>query len=1145
MDDDDDLGGGGNGRYSSFMDDDERDGFNGFGANVEDAQSTHSGIHHHLLSNTSDQTSDSSAIDTMAVQSIRPSSAANANNLPHAAESEESMSQSSHRGGNGLLGQIDRLTIFRGGTTNNQSNGRQPQQHQHPGAPSISALRNNRPVSHLSRDLARGLVPGESPDARLAALVAHPEGVALSIAETEERVRLLREGCEEVSRALYTSPAGYGGGAVGGRDVGEGISASTSPMIPIPGQHSFADAQRPDNSQQQQHHRGGFTGGRGRGRGRGGGGGFTGTAGHAPVTSPSTDFLRSRQISSNSSLSKLCVVLPTNVRTFASKLVARTGFSRLVDAGVVSGGFHNYAGDRSVAAAAPPAPGDLALVVEPEQTVTLGSFRDAVMMEADRLASLYSSILNRGRITEADLQDISVLNSVAQSQLTSALQMITSVFSLAYARVSPSPLPHTLAQIEKTTEINDYGWIRQISAMLARCDIRKGPNADMFYLQHWVNEKRPTRVWHPLVSYDEVIEQLLKPNAAEADALHEKWTVAKGACLSLIKNAGPSLIPVVSANRYLFAFDNGWLDSDNMRFFGIGWPATETVFGKNRAYEAAINYFPGSFDTEGFSRETGEFDWTDRLPAFNPSTGWPDWEYDKMPVKHWSREAAIKILQTAIDTQQWDFHTVQNLYFALSRCARKANDNLQFHFFACGNSGTGKSTLCKFPVFIYPSDLVATIPSNIEAIFGLQQLIHETKPTFTKLLGTIVDMNGKMGLQSSVINTIVSQESVTFAVKGKSSRTAVCDMQVVWAANNFFTNSKEDMPALSRRFWIFPMDSVIQVGPDTVDPTDAAIRASMPAYIRRITLVWHEYVILRRTSPSPRIQKGDAWTFASPFISATKRSYAQKVSVAARMLGDAAWIIVDPNSIMSVFSLRQLSRFYLRCTSGMSKTITTPNFEDVKEAVAMMHNKALVQSFGTPQSEQTLGEDFCKTHANGLPCQLGQVVERGEFYVKGIRLLDRHVEGAKKFLDDVRDNPGLVDGSGNNGASDRNRANERENFQRSIFFPPTNNAQPYDTEAYEDYVSSAGTTSKKKKSKLSKRSGKDDDGGRSTASSVAAPRTKRTKGASSPESSQSFDMELDDGDDIDAVVASRALPQIPFELMDADDMDSLSGGNKD
>lgn len=147
-------------------------------------------------------------------------------------------------------------------------------------------------------------------------------------------------------------------------------------------------------------------------------------------------------------------------------------------------------------------------------------------------------------------------------------------------------------------------------------------------------------------------------------------------------------------------------------------------------------------------------------------------------------------------TQIWVLVMLARLFFHIGEM-----DKWQVVFFIKGVAGSGKSTLAQLIRYMYPSQLISTLNSNIEAKFGLSAI-------YEGLVCICAEVRADFGLNQADWQSAASGEEVMIAIKGKTG------IAHKWTTPMFFLGN--EMPkyenasgSVSRRIFLIEFNTKI------------------------------------------------------------------------------------------------------------------------------------------------------------------------------------------------------------------------------------------------------------------------------------------------------------------------------------------------
>lgn len=640
--------------------------------------------------------------------------------------------------------------------------------------------------------------------------------------------------------------------------------------------------------------------------------------------------------------------LAVNCKSFIASIIAKNNHENLITSGVT------------------PMDGDVtseAIRLASQGHISLELIRKTFASYSEDISSTANEIIARcGRLmTKSQKSALHAKHSYLQRIISNVVMNASMIFSIL--RCSSMP---TLISYDYFEELNHesraknkngqlYNWLCYIKEKLFALNYRRGQKENFFHKQFINDRGMETRYWHQFKCFKDVIDEILMTeDAVKKTVYHELWTTEKDRCLRVIEDVDKGTIPVVEPNRYFYAFKNGWLDigtiDRRMRFFSIKSKKMLDIVNNSPEYSFAYLYIDRDFPDHAFSKEDGYYNFDEKnLPHVN-ADGTVDWIEEKMPPKHWSRESKqIPIVKEMSKHQRWDFHTYVNYLFMGGRSHRPANDGIQLHLMHLGPPGCGKSTANIIHSKTHPDYNVKNIPCVNEKVFGLQDLIDDTKEKFVKHFGLVMDMNGKFDLDPTTLNSIISQEWVTVSVKGGKQRSAICDMIWIWAANNFFID--QPIPKL-RRFWVFPMDyPPNESHSGDKDITESDIMDAMPYFIYHCNVVFHEFNELKKryASFAKNVAGMNIWNFASPLLHKQRRRLASEINFVCGYIA-SDWFEPDLtfSNPISLHSLRSLATHYKTDRDRFGNATISPSIKQIKEAIKAVYPKCFIVEASSP-----------------------------------------------------------------------------------------------------------------------------------------------------------------------------------------------------
>jgi len=234
-----------------------------------------------------------------------------------------------------------------------------------------------------------------------------------------------------------------------------------------------------------------------------------------------------------------------------------------------------------------------------------------------------------------------------------------------------------------------------------------------------------THAWR----YECSVEQFIY-KCVDKETNYEMWQYMTSArdnvkrCAEYLMNsANDKEFPKLCPDRRIFSFTDGVYDANEVRFYKYG-----------------EDYIPPSIVAIKFFKQ-----------KFAPDT--------TMTKDDWY-DIDTQDLQHILNYQELSEEVCRVIYAMMGRCLYKVGelDKWELILFIKGVAGSGKSTIGKILKFIYPSEDVAIMSSNIEKKFGLQAI-------YDKLLFLCLEVKRNFGLDQGDFQSMISGEDVSIAKK--------------------------------------------------------------------------------------------------------------------------------------------------------------------------------------------------------------------------------------------------------------------------------------------------------------------------------------------------------------------------------------------
>jgi hypothetical protein len=265
--------------------------------------------------------------------------------------------------------------------------------------------------------------------------------------------------------------------------------------------------------------------------------------------------------------------------------------------------------------------------------------------------------------------------------------------------------------------------------------------------------------------------------------------------------------------------------------------------------------------------------------------------------------------QKILDTQWIDEEEYEEIcritYMLIGRLLYNLGDleNWQIMPFLKGLAGTGKGTLIKLIQLIYDYNDVGVMSSNIEKQFGLAPLIN-------KLAIVAPEVDENFGLNQAQAQSMISGESVSYAIKNKSSQTIYeWNVPLIFAAN-VFPNWNDNSGSLQRRMIILNFCKI--VSEDEKDPELVnKLKKELPLILQKISKAYLYYV--------NHYKNQDIWKVMPKFIHRGKLDIAKNTNNLYSFI-DESNIIYNKNYYIT-FEL--FNRYYMEyCIANKQKNKT-------------------------------------------------------------------------------------------------------------------------------------------------------------------------------------------------------------------------------
>lgn len=231
----------------------------------------------------------------------------------------------------------------------------------------------------------------------------------------------------------------------------------------------------------------------------------------------------------------------------------------------------------------------------------------------------------------------------------------------------------------------------------------------------------------------------------------------------------------------------------------------------------------------------------------------------------WYHDIKTPNLQKIMDIQWKDEEEYEDIcritYMLIGRLLYDLGDLDEWQIipFLKGLAGTGKGTLLKIIQYIYDDNDVGIMANNIERLFGIGPLIDK----FT-IIAPEIEKDFK--LDQAVAQSMISSESISYAVKNKSSGT-IQKWKIPFAlASNVFPDWSDNSGSLQRRFIMLQFNKIVPK--EKIDPElSNKLKKEIPLILQKCSKAYLYY--------HHKYQYNNVWTFMPKFIEKGKLEIAK------------------------------------------------------------------------------------------------------------------------------------------------------------------------------------------------------------------------------------------------------------------------------
>jgi hypothetical protein len=392
-------------------------------------------------------------------------------------------------------------------------------------------------------------------------------------------------------------------------------------------------------------------------------------------------------------------------------------------------------------------------------------------------------------------------------------------------------------------------------------------------------------------------------------------------------------LPSVCPTKGLFSFRNGIYNMMTNTFVHFG----SALYKKLYISACVYNSFDTVFPDEGYSRETGAYDWERNGLVYDPSTrllvpGSP------IPDGHWSR-IQVDFLDAFLEAQtSFDLATTRMFLFSLGRTLRPVyHDNHQYGLFILGDPAKGKSKLLEQLLHNIPFHLRGIVPNTVEKVFGFMDFLNRDGSPAVDI-AVAFEINRHFAGSSAQMNSMVVGESVSTAVKNEAAKVAE-RWEIPWicAGNTWFCFSSGEIPPVARR-WLTVICEETPVGEV---PTEAGFERAAGHFLKKINLAFFEQKrqmqAMKHSTDADVRRKGMSayiWDHAPRYFHEKKRMVLSTVDYVYEMMANPLWLVQtdDPGDIVSLDTICAAARFYRIAIKHADIKTPMPPAKNVKRA---------------------------------------------------------------------------------------------------------------------------------------------------------------------------------------------------------------------
>jgi len=373
--------------------------------------------------------------------------------------------------------------------------------------------------------------------------------------------------------------------------------------------------------------------------------------------------------------------------------------------------------------------------------------------------------------------------------------------------------------------------------------------------------------------------------------------------------------PELQIDRHLFSFKNGLFHCEKQRFYR--YDEEDDIARDLPECAASINFFENIYcfnDGEVQDPSAIPTPHLDSIFQFQLRHAFKkdrkikmdelDAEYKSGKLSQEDYQVKAEELEDEIQYQKdlilwWIYAMFGRMFFELG-----VHDKWQVCPFIKGQAGTGKGTLGCLLAQIFPPQYVANIPSNIESQFGLQNM-------YDKLLWFCLEVKENFRLNLSDLQSMISGEFVTVAIKQKESKT------MIWKSPGMlFGNEippwKDKAGALLRRFVMILFDVPVTEQEKNLG-LPQLLTMELGAIIPKVTQTY--------LSATNYCKNDDLWKHLPKWFQECRSNFAETVDIVARFFRDSGMVEVNSECYMKEDDLILYFRKWAETSAPIHKSV--------------------------------------------------------------------------------------------------------------------------------------------------------------------------------------------------------------------------------